>query len=260
MGIRHPKDFLHGQVPARGNIAAHKRANPLNIFGRTDQVKTLQPIDYGTTDPIYPLVRGNSNLDVRQNVEAAASWSSPPAQHRFLSLKRLSEGWGLDGRLIARTGFPVNLLGNFSFDPVTGRPEYSGVDLIPGRPLYVHGSQYPGRRIFNGGLNAVDPALALPDAPAPGDAPRNLLRGFPEVQGNFGIRQTYQLRERLSMQLKIEAFNVFNHPNFGYIDPSFSDLLFGRSSKMLDQSFGNAGALYNQGGPRALQVSVKATF
>jgi hypothetical protein len=216
--------------------------------------------DYGSTDPFYPLVRGNSDLDVRQNLEAAISWTQQPARHRFLSTKRLSEGWGLDGRLIARTGFPVNLLGNFSFDPVTGRPYYSGVDLIPGRSLYLHGSQYPGGRMFNGGQNAVNPALALPEAPMPGDAPRNLLRGFPEVQGNFGIRQTYQLWEGVNMQLKIEAFNVFNHPNFGYIDPSFSDLLFGRSSKMLDQSFGNAGALYNQGGPRALQVSVKATF
>jgi hypothetical protein len=216
--------------------------------------------DYGSTDPFYPLVRGNSDLDVRQNLEAAISWTQQPARHRFLSTKRLSEGWGLDGRLIARTGFPVNLLGNFSFDPVTGRPYYSGVDLIPGRPLYVYGSQFPGGRMFSGGQNAVNPALALPDAPMPGDAPRNLLRGFPEVQGNFGIRQTYQLWEGVNMQLKIEAFNVFNHPNFGYIDPSFSDLLFGQSTKMLDQSFGNAGALYNQGGPRALQVSVKATF
>jgi hypothetical protein len=217
-------------------------------------------LDYGSTDPFYPLVRGNSDLDVRQNVEAAISWTQQPARHRFLSMKRLSEGWGLDGRLIARTGFPVNLLGNFSFDPVTGRPYYSGVDLINGRPLYVHGFQYPGRRMFNGGQNASNPALALPDAPMQGDAPRNLLRGFPEVQGNFGVRQTYQLHEGLNMQLKIEAFNVFNHPNFGYIDPSFSDLLFGQATKMLDQSFGNAGALYNQGGPRALQVSIKATF
>jgi hypothetical protein len=216
--------------------------------------------DYGSSDPFYPLVRGNSDLDVRQNLEGAASWTLKPQAHRFFRWKRLSEGWGFDGRLIARTGFPVNLMGNFSFDQVTGRPYYSGVDLIPGRPLYLHGSQYPGRRMFNGGQNAVDPALALPDAPSPGDAPRNFLRGFPEVQGNFGIRQTYQFWERVSMQLKIEAFNVFNHPNFGYIDPSFSDLLFGQSTKMLDQSFGNAGALYNQGGPRALQVSVKATF
>jgi hypothetical protein len=216
--------------------------------------------DYGSTDPFYPLVRGNSDLDVRQNLEAAISWTQKLAQHRFFTKKTLYEGLGLDGRLIARTGFPVNLLGNFSFDPVTGRPYYSGVDLIPGRPLYVYGSQFPGRRMFNGGQNAVNPALALPEAPMPGDAPRNLLRGFPEVQGNLGIRQSYQLHEGLNLQLKIEAFNVFNHPNFGYIDPSFSNLLFGQSTKMLDQSFGNAGALYNQGGPRAFQVSVKATF
>jgi hypothetical protein len=216
--------------------------------------------DYGSTDPFYPLVRGNSDLDIRQNLEAAISWTQPSPRHPLLSVKTLYEGWGLDGRLIARTGFPVNLLGNFSFDPVTGRPYYSGVDLIPGRPLYVYGSQFPGSRMFNGGQNAVNPALALPEAPRPGDAPRNLLRGFPEVQGNFGLGQTYQLLDGLNMQLKIEGFNLFNHPNFGYIDPSFSDLLFGQSTKMLDQSFGNAGALYNQGGPRALQVSVKATF
>ena len=216
--------------------------------------------DYGSTDPFYTLVRGNSDLDVRQNLEAAISWTQSSPRHPLLSMKTLYEGWGLDGRLIARTGFPVNLLGNFSFDPVTGRPYYSGVDLIPGRPLYVYGSQFPGGRMFNGGQNAVNPALALPETPMPGDAPRNLLRGFPEVQGNFGIRQTYQLPEGLNLQLKIEAFNMFNHPNFGYIDPSFSDLLFGQSTKMLDQSFGNAGALYNQGGPRAFQVSVKTTF
>jgi hypothetical protein len=45
------------------------------------------------------------------------------------------------------------------------------------------------------------------------------------------------------MQIKAEMFNVFNHPNFGYIDPSLSDEFFGQSTKMLDQSFGNSGAL-----------------
>jgi Carboxypeptidase regulatory-like domain/TonB dependent receptor/TonB-dependent Receptor Plug Domain len=216
--------------------------------------------DYGATDSFYPLVRGNSDLDVRQNLEAAISWTQASPRHPLLSMKTLYEGWGLDGRVIARTGFPVDLLGNFCFDPVTGRPYYSGVDLIPGRPLYVYGSQFPGGRMFNGSQSAVNPALALPEAALPGDAPRNLLRGFPEVQGNLGVRQTYQLLDGLNMQLKIEGFNLFNHPSFGYVDPSFSDLLFGQSTKMLNQSFGNAGALYNQGGPRAFQVSIKATF
>jgi hypothetical protein len=90
--------------------------------------------DYGSTDPAFPLVYGNSNLDVRHNLEAAASWDFSRPGGRWLSFKRLLEGWGADGREIARTGFPVDILGNFFFDPVTGHPFYSGVDFVPGRP------------------------------------------------------------------------------------------------------------------------------
>jgi len=215
--------------------------------------------DYGSTDPSFPLKYGNSDLDVRQNLEAAAFWSSPVG-HRFRSRRRLSEGWNLDGRLIARTGFPVDLLGNFFFDPVTGRPYYSGVNLTANRPLYSHGSQYPGGRIFNGGVNATNPAFSLPDGGEQGDAPRNLVRGFGTVQGNFAVRQTIHLYDQLNLQLRVEIFNVFNHPSFGYIDPSLSDELFGQSTKSLDQSFGTTGALYNQGGPRVVQLSIRMTF
>ncbi len=216
-------------------------------------------LDYGSTDPAYPLQWGNSNLDVRQNLEAAASWSSAPAR-RFLSFRRALEGWEADGRLIARTGFPVDLLGNFFFDPVTGKPYYSGVDLVPGKPFYLHDSQLPGGRMFNGGQNVSDPAFVLPAGAAQGDAPRNFVRGFPAVQGNLAVQQSVRLPERLNVQIKAETFNVFNHPNFGYIDPSLSDLLFGQSTKKLDQSFGSSGALYNQGGPRAIQLSLKLEF
>jgi hypothetical protein len=216
--------------------------------------------DYGSTDPFFPLKYGNSDLDVRQNLEAAAFWSSSTAQHRFLSRRRLLEGWNLDGRLIARTGFPVNLLGNFFFDPVTGRPYYSGVNLTANRPLYLHGSLYPGSRIFNGGVNATNPAFSLPDGGEQGDAPRNSVRGFGTVQGNVAVRQTLHLYDQLNMQLRVEIFNVFNHPSFGYIDPSLSDAFFGQSTKLLDQSFGNSGALYNQGGTRAVQLSMRLSF
>jgi hypothetical protein len=49
--------------------------------------------------------------------------------------------------------------------------------------------------------------------------------------------------DRLKVQLRAETFNVLNHPNFGYIEPSLSDSLFGRSTKMLNQSFGPTGSL-----------------
>lgn len=216
--------------------------------------------DYGSTDPAFPLKYGNSDLDVRQNLEAAAFWSSPESRHSFFSRRRWLEGWNLDGRLIARTGFPVDLFGNFFFDPLTGRPYYSGVNLTANRPLYLHGSQYPGGRIFNGGVNATNPAFSLPDGGEPGDAPRNLMRGFGTVQGNLAVRQTFRVYNQLNLQLRVEIFNVFNHPSFGYIDPSLSDQFFGQSTKMLDQSFGASGALYNQGGPRVVQLSIRMAF
>jgi Carboxypeptidase regulatory-like domain/TonB-dependent Receptor Plug Domain len=216
-------------------------------------------LDYGSTDPVYPLVRGNSDLDVRQNLEATATWDSSVPKNRFLRRKLSLEGGGTSARLIARTGFPVNLSGNFFFDPDTGLPYYSGVDIIPNRPLYLNGSQYPGGRGFNGGPNATNPAFALPASADPGDAARNFLRGFNDVQANLAIRHTHRILG-LDVQFKEECFNVFNHPNFGYIDPYLSDLLFGQSTKMLNQSFGSAGALYDQGGPRAVQLSFKVAF
>jgi hypothetical protein len=216
-------------------------------------------LDYGSTDPAYPLVRGNSDLDVRQNLEASAAWDSSVPKNRFFRRRLFLEGWGTSARLIARTGFPVNLSGNFFFDPDTGLPYYSGVDIIPNRPLYLYGSQYPGGRGFNGRPNATNPAFALPASADPGDAPRNFLRGFNDVQANLAIRQTHRIAG-IDVQFKEECFNIFNHPNFGYIDPYFSDLLFGQSTKMLNQSFGSAGALYDQGGPRAVQLSFKVAF
>ena len=55
-------------------------------------------------------------------------------------------------------------------------------------------------------------------------------------------------------------FNVSNHPNFGYIDPYLPDLLFGEPTKLLNQSFGTTGSIYQQGGPRSMQISLRLVF
>jgi hypothetical protein len=215
-------------------------------------------LDYGSTDPAYPLVYGNSDLDVRHNLEAAVSWDIPKSHNVWL--RYILGNWGVDGRLIARTAYPVTLQGNLFSDSVTGNRYYNGVDLIPNHPLYIYGSAYPGGRMINAGPNATNPAFALPDAAAPGDAPRNFVRGFNAVQANVAIRREMPVYDRLAIQLRAETYNVLNHPNFGYIDPSLSDSLFGRSTKMLNQSFGPTGALYQQGGPRSIQFSFKMIF
>ncbi len=216
-------------------------------------------LDYGSTDPLYPLTHGNSDLDVRHNLEAAISWDLPkPGNSPFF--KYVLGSWGVDGRLIARTAFPVTLFGNLFSDPETGDRYYNGVNLIPNRPLYLYGAEYAGGRILNGGPDAINPAFSLPDGTSQGNAPRNFVRGFNAVQANIALRREMPIYGRFSTQFQAEAFNVLNHPNFGYIDPSLSHALFGQATKMLNQSFGPEGSLYQQGGPRSVQFSFRVIF
>jgi len=114
--------------------------------------------------------------------------------------------------------------------------------------------------MFNGGPDQADGAFHLPEGMTPGDAPRNLLRGFDAVQLNLAARRNFPIHDTLNLYFGAEIFNVLNHPVFGYIDPFLTDALFGQSTKMLYQSFGATGSLYQQGGPRSMQFELKFNF
>jgi hypothetical protein len=70
----------------------------------------------------------------------------------------------------------------------------------------------------------------------------------------------------------VEAFNVLNHPNFanpinslyGGGVANINDPNFGVATQMLGRGFANTGGgvspLYQIGGPRSLQVSLKLSF
>jgi hypothetical protein len=216
-------------------------------------------IDFGSTDPLFPLTRGNADIDVRQSFQAALSWNQRTHAGGWFKENMLS-GWGLDGRLTARTAFPVNLLGNVSVDPATGDRYFSGVDLVQGRPLYLSDRRYPGGRIFNGGPNASNPAFVLPETSQPGNASRNIVRGFGDFQLNAALRRELHIHKSWTLQFRAEAFNITNHPDLGYIDPRITDELFGQAQLQLNQSFGSPGSLYQPGGPRSLQLSLRLHF
>ncbi len=216
-------------------------------------------IDDGSIDPAWPLTRANSNLDLRHNLQAAISWDERNLTGRGLR-DFLLGGGGADARITARSAFPVTPLGNIYSDPATGERYFSGVNLIPNRPLYVYDSRFPGGRMLNGGPYATAPAFVLPAAGSAGNAPRNMLRGFGDNQINIAIRREIHLRAPFNVQIRGEAYNLFNHPDLGYIDPSLADALFGQSTLMLNQSFGPTGSLYEPGGPRALQLSLRLHF
>jgi Carboxypeptidase regulatory-like domain len=222
-------------------------------------------IDYGSNNTALPYVRGNSDYDVRQSVSAALSYTiSTHLGNRYA--QAALDNWGVDGRFSARTGFPVTLQGPLNFDPATGAQTWAGLDLVPGVPLYLYGSQFPGGRAINPNAFAVPSGCSLSFCPTAevGTAPRNFVRGFGAWQTDLAIRREFPIHERLKLQFRVEAFNVFNHPNFGLINANYCSpsptCTFGQATQTLASSLGVLSPLYQMGGPRSLQLALKLMF
>jgi carboxypeptidase family protein len=221
-------------------------------------------IDYGSFNFAVPYLRGNSDFDVRHNFSGAFTYDLPSGKTANRIVRAMLRGWGIDTRLGARTGFPVPLLGNLVVDPAAGSTSFSGLDVIPGQPLYIRGSQCAA--FYNNGKGcpggrAINPnAFSLPAPNQPGNAPRNFARGFGMWEMELAVRREFPIHERLKLQFRAEAFNVFNHPSFGAIDSNFGDPTFGQAIGTLSSTLGGLSPLYQLGGSRSMQFALKLIF
>jgi hypothetical protein len=219
-------------------------------------------IDTSSTDalPVIPgelyavnANRGSSDFDVRQSFSAALVWNVPTSAKRTPRNAVLRD-WSLNAVVQARTAFPIDVVTNSV--PLDGTSVATRPDLVPGVPVWLNGSQYPGRKAMNLA------AFALPAVPGQGDLGRNAFRGFGFTQIDFSVARRISMGEHVNMQARIDAFNLLNHPTFANPDNDIDDgpLFFGLSSQMLNQSLGGLNALYQIGGPRSLQISLKLLF
>jgi hypothetical protein len=63
---------------------------------------------------------------------------------------------------------------------------------------------------------------------------------------DVAVSRQFKLLERLSLQVRAEAFNALNHPNFGAPNANISSASFGQITSASD--------------PRILQASMKLVF
>ena len=202
--------------------------------------------------------RGPSDFDIRQTLTAAFSYTIPE-QHLWRAVRPLTNDWGLDGVVIARSATPVDV--TFSRDLGFGLTNLRP-DLVYGVPLYLDAPQGPGGRTFNPEAFAIQT-----DYPGrQGTLGRNVLRGFPLSQVNLTLRREFKLYEPLKLQFRVEMFNILNHPSFADPSGNMFSPEFGASTQMLGRSLGQGGAngglnpLYQVGGPRSIQLALRMVF
>jgi Carboxypeptidase regulatory-like domain len=204
---------------------------------------------------VFQLLRASSDFDIRHNVQAALTYEMPMVSlNGFLGA--LSNHWGMDMRLQARSSVPVDILGLDEVDPTTGTYLTFQPNRVPGQPSYLFGAQYPGGRILN--YNAFQQSTT----DANGDLPRNAGRAFDAIQVDTALHREFQLHEHTQLQFRAESFNLFNHPNFGAIYNELADGpgVFGYAYSTLNSSLGGLNPLYQVGGPRSLQLSLRLSF
>jgi len=208
--------------------------------------------------------RGSSDFDVRHAFNAAVTYDLP-APNMGKVAGAFLRNWSVDTIVTARSATPVDLVAGVDF--TGGVQTFIRPNLVQGVPLYIQDPNVGGGRRFN-------PAafIAPPAGSRQGTLGRNVLRGFPVFQVDFALRRQFKLTERLNLQLRAEAFNVFNHPNFGDPGANFNGTnflaspLFGQSTQMLGRSLGTGGTvggfnpLYQIGGPRSIQLALKVQF
>jgi hypothetical protein len=89
---------------------------------------------------------------------------------------------------------------------------------------------------------------------------RNVVRGFPVSQVDLSLRRSFRMGEQLGLQVRADAFNILNHPNFSSPSGIMTDATFGRATQMLNTGLGGLNPLFQTGGPRSMQLALKVTF
>lgn len=234
--------------------------------------------------------RGNSNFDIRHRLTWNFIYQFPDSHG---SWQRLRNGWGFNGIVSVQSGQPFHLNYNFEDDfngtgEFFARPDVVGPIRYSSDPSsFLDLSSFAVPCVFDGlGTKATDCELVVPgtttkcSAIGPncinsmhfGSLGRNSLVGPNFRQFDFSIFKQTAITERLKLELRVEAYNILNHPNFSspYLPLFIADAaqqginLNGTSSGSLAlKTTGDVGIGYptlGNGGPRSLQLAAKFTF
>jgi hypothetical protein len=198
--------------------------------------------------PFYNIgqFRASSNFDTTNRVTFSGGWDLPFDRAWASGPKRLVKGWSLYPIFSWRNGFPLSISSDLPINPADPGPSGAGdgflanADFAPGfnnitllNPRHVGscnnfkntGLTDSGNLYFN--CSAFVP---VPDVPGSGygTTARDFFRGPGRTNLDLALAKTTAITERVNIELRLEAFNAFNHAEFANPDTTLTSATFGQ--------------------------------
>ena len=174
--------------------------------------------------------RGLSNFDVRHRLSLSYSYDLPFRKPGDGLVANLVNGWQTFGIVTLQSGRPFTVA-------LLSEIDNSGT----GRSILGFGANDRPNVVGNAELSNPTTAQWFNTAafafPAPGtfgNAGRNILKGPSYQNVNMSILKNTHFNERVNLQFRAEAFNLFNHPNFNLPDNFLGSPTFGRITSARD--------------------------
>jgi len=167
--------------------------------------------------------KGPSNFDLRNRFVWSSSYDLP----KWEAGRRMGEGWMVSGVVTIASGHPFSMNYNL-FDDYSGSGSSADRPDIVGTPQY----NYSNPALFLNLNTFAMPCTPLPQVPAPnqhlgfafdtctpgtrhfGNLGRNALMGPNYRNFDLALSKETKITERLKLVFRVDAYNLFNHPNF----------------------------------------------
>lgn len=180
---------------------------------------------------------GNANTDITHTSTSSLSYELPVGSlGQGKPWRQFLTGWGIQGIVTIRSGMPITI--------------YSGKDIagngLPAtqRVNYLGGPLYASNQSISQWFNVS--AFAYPTTGTFGNIGFNTLRGPILVQPDLSLVKRTTLWKEHQLVFRAEAFNAFNHTNFGNPTSTFSSAAFGK--------------ILTANNPRQLQLALRYEF
>ena len=235
----------------------HSIDNSSGFRNRTSQVPYYNPSQF----------RGSSDFDLTNRITFSGGWDLPFDKAWSSGPKRLTKTWSLYPILSWRTGFPLSINGEESSNPTLPGSSGAGDGYIanavfaPGfnnisilNPKTATSCTNPNTGAVETGNLYFNCAAFVPPTVGYG-LRRNFFRGPGRTNLDLALAKTTAITERLNAEFRLEAFNIFNHPEFANPDTNIDDLTFGQ---ITTTDFGAGQRLVHT--ERILQLALRLTF